>query len=368
MDTLARPLTPLDRLFLARAYELARRGIGNTAPNPPVGALVVAGGRVAGEGYHQRAGDAHAERSALDAAGSSARGGTLYVSLEPCGHVGRTPPCVDAVIAAGIARVVAGAHDPAGHGGAGSLRKNNVEVIVADDAAAHELIEPFAIAANAQRPYLGLKMAMSLDGSVARRPDVHEPLSSQRERQLVRELRASYDAVLVGAGTIRIDDPELTVRPARRRSRPYHRIVAVQSETLPPDRRVFAGEPGYATTIVLAPAGAREAHRGLERVADVLYVGAQGDPTLNLNAAMRALRAREICSVLCEGGPRLAASLIASGLVDRFYWAIAPRLLANDAAVPVLSGRDLAALEPTLRFDRVERIGEDVMLSGAVRV
>ncbi|MBV8354187.1 MAG: bifunctional diaminohydroxyphosphoribosylaminopyrimidine deaminase/5-amino-6-(5-phosphoribosylamino)uracil reductase RibD, partial [Candidatus Eremiobacteraeota bacterium] len=235
-------LNPLDRLFLARTYELAQRAIGNTSPNPPVGAVVVAGGRILGEGYHHQAGGAHAEVNALAQAGSAARGATLYISLEPCGHMGRTPPCADALIAAGVARVVTGTTDPADHGGAQRLRRRGVEVVVADDALARELIEPFAAAAHAQRPYLAVKMAMSLDGVVARRPGMREPLSSPREQQMVRELRTAYDGVLVGAGTVRVDDPALTVRPPHHRLRPYHRFASAQSHPISPKTRIFAAE------------------------------------------------------------------------------------------------------------------------------
>ncbi len=359
-------LTPLDRLYLARALELAARGIGNTAPNPPVGAVLVSGDRVVGEGYHHRAGTAHAEVHALEEAGSAAAGATLYLSLEPCGHIGRTPPCTDALRQARIARVVVATLDPSGHGGVGKLRDGGIEVVVADDARARELIEPFAVAMAAGRPYVGIKMAMSLDGAVSRRPGVRERLSSRRERQLVRELRVAYDAVMVGAQTVRVDDPELTVRPATRRLRPYHRIVVAQSRPISAMSRILAAEDGYAKTIVLAPSTAREIQGDLAGVAEILSVDAPDGTTLDFVAALRTLRERDICSVLCEGGPRLAASLIAANVVDRFYWAIAPKLLANDAAVPVLSGADLATLSPALRFDRVERLGEDVMLSGTL--
>ncbi|MBV9700254.1 MAG: bifunctional diaminohydroxyphosphoribosylaminopyrimidine deaminase/5-amino-6-(5-phosphoribosylamino)uracil reductase RibD [Candidatus Eremiobacteraeota bacterium] len=367
MEIADRTLTALDRLYLARAYELAQRGAGSTAPNPPVGAVIVAGEEIVGEGYHHRAGGAHAEINALEMAGSAARGATVYMSLEPCGHAGRTPPCTDALVAAGVARVVAGTADPAGHGGAPKLRERDIQIVIGDDAVARDLIEPFAVAMRAQRPYLALKMAMSLDGFVAGRPGTREPLSSVAEQRLVHEFRAAYDAVLVGAGTVRVDDPALTVRPTHHRLRPYQRIVMAQTQPIPAKSRIFSAAEEYATTIVLAPEASRAVYRELESVADVLYIDGD-DGTLDLRAALQPLRAREICSVLCEGGPRLASALIAAGVVDRVYWAIAPRLLANETAVPVLSGCDLATLPANLRFDRVERLGEDVLLSGALHV
>ncbi|MGC2405976.1 MAG: bifunctional diaminohydroxyphosphoribosylaminopyrimidine deaminase/5-amino-6-(5-phosphoribosylamino)uracil reductase RibD [Candidatus Cybelea sp.] len=364
MERVSEQLTPTDELFLQRAYELAARGIGNTAPNPPVGALIVREGRVVGEGYHHRAGDAHAETYALAQAGSSARGATVYVSLEPCRHVGRTPPCTRSLIDAGVARVVAGTLDPTHPGGAEHLRESGIDVAVANDATAQVLIETFARVSLSDRPYVGLKMAMSLDGAVASRPGVRERLGSEAEVRYVRELRIAYDAVMVGAGTVRVDDPVLTVRPTHDRLRGYKRIVACASAPISGESRIFARDEGYAATIVLAPAGLRDRFVELEVMAEVLYVGAPDAVALDLRQAMKDLRARGIFSVLCEGGPKLAASLIAGGFVDRVYWAIVPRFLANEAAVPVLAGTNLSLAEIQLRFDRVERAGDDVIISG----
>ncbi len=356
-------LTPLDELYLQRAYELAARGIGSTSPNPPVGAVVVRDGRLVGEGYHHRAGEAHGEVNALRQAGSAARGATIYVSLEPCLHVGRTPPCTQALVAAGIARVVAGTRDPTGHGGAAELRERGVAVTIADDRVARDLIEDFSRAAGSDRPYVAVKMAMSLDGAVASHAGVREHLGSVQEQSYVRELRIAYDAVMVGAQTIRVDDPLLTVRPPRVRLRSYARIVVSETGALSPRSRVFAPAEGYAKTIVLTPAGISGRLAELHQVADVVGVGADDASTLDLHEAMRTLRTRGIFSVLCEGGPRLAASLIAARQADRFYWAIAPVFLRGEDAVPVLSGVDLGGMRA--RFDRIERAGEDVILSGS---
>lgn len=358
-------LTPLDELFLQRAYELAARGAGSTAPNPPVGAVVVRDGRVVGEGYHHRAGAAHAETNALLQAGHDARGATVYVSLEPCRHTGRTPPCTDALVEAGVARMVAGTLDPTQHGGgAAQLSERGIDVTVAGDAVARGLVETFARAMAGKRPYVALKMAVSLDGFIAGRPGVQERLGSEAEARYVRDLRTVYDAVLVGAGTIRIDDPQLTVRPPHDRVRPYVRIVACEREAISSHSRVFAEEEGYARTIVLTPTGLRDRFDDLRGRADVLAVGAPGARTLDPAEAMKALRARDIFSVLCEGGPRLAASLLAARQVDRIYWAIAPRFLSNEHAVPALAGADLTSVG--LRVDRVELIGPDVIISGCL--
>lgn len=356
-------LTPLDALYLQRAYELAARAIGSTAPNPPVGAVVVRNGQVVSEGYHHYAGAPHAEAIALQRAGAAARGATVYISLEPCRHVGRTPPCTLALIDSGVARVVAGTLDPTGHGGAAELRECGIPVTIAGDRLAEALVEPFVHAQSGDRPYMAVKMAMSLDGAVASRPAARERISSDAEQDYVRDLRTAYDAVMVGAGTVRVDDPQLTVRPAHDRLRPYVRIVVCQTDSVSPSSQVLRAHPGYARTFVIAPSRLQARLHALEDIGDVLYVGDPDSVTLDLSLAMKTLRARGVYSILCEGGPRLAAALIAASLVDRIYWAIAPVFLSNDRAVPVLRGADLAAGNARLIFDRIERAGDDVIIS-----
>lgn len=353
-------LTSLDELYLQRAYELAARGAGSTSPNPCVGAVVVKHGRLLGEGYHYRAGTAHAETGALAAAGTEARGATLYVSLEPCGHVGRTAPCTNAVIAAGVDRVVIGTSDPSGHGGAADLQEHGISVTVASHRAAEALIEPFVRALGSNRPYVALKMAASLDGAVTGRAGVRRQLTGHAAQRYVRDLRIAYDAVMVGAQTVRIDDPQLTVRPEHARARPYNRIIACQSRGIDRGSKVLERTDGYAPTIVLAPRRLESEMGDIENVADVLYAG---EEKLDLRKAMQTLRERDIHSVLCEGGPTLATKLIGSDFVDRFHWLIAPIMLRGIEALPVLNGT-LQSEGVRVRFDRVEALGEDVLLSG----
>jgi diaminohydroxyphosphoribosylaminopyrimidine deaminase / 5-amino-6-(5-phosphoribosylamino)uracil reductase len=363
-------LTALDRLYLQRACELAARGIGNTSPNPPVGAVAVRDGRVIGEGYHHRAGQPHAEVNALSAAGD-ARGATMYVSLEPCNHVGRVPACVDALLNAEVARVVVGTIDPnprTDGAGIARLRERGVRVDVAADACATELIETFARAIGSSRPFVRVKMAMSLDGAIVSEPGVQEWITSESERAYVRDMRIAHDAVMVGAGTVRVDDPQLTVRPAHHRLVPFVRVVVCETASVAPTSRIFAPVEDYAKTVVLAPSGARATFSNLEGIADVLFVGDDDAMQLDLTLAMRALRSHGISSVLCEGGPTLAGRLIAARLVDRFCWAIAPVLLSNPRAVPVLAGANLAEARTKMRFDRVEHVGEDIVISGTFDV
>ena len=360
-------LSPADWLYLARARELAARGIGNTAPNPPVGSVVVRDGETVGEGFHHEAGRDHAETIALAHAGEAARGATLYVTLEPCGVAGRVPACAPRVRDASIARIVIGTIDPnprnAGLGSA-LLRQAGIEVVVADDPASRELVEIFAGSLRSDRPYVALKMAVSLDGVVTSRPGVRERLSGDEALQFVRSERVAYDAVLVGSNTVRVDDPLLTVRPPHLRLRPFVRAIACRNETVDPSSRVFAPVENYRRTIVLVPAGRRDRFRNLDEVADVVEVGSAGETELHLPEALASLRACGVTSVLCEGGPSLAAALVRDGIVDRLYWLVAPRLLANEHAVHALRGADLTRSSRALRFDAPRRLGEDVLLSG----
>lgn len=363
-----RSMGPLDHVYLERAYELAERGNGNTSPNPAVGAVVVSGGRIVGEGYHHRAGEAHAEVHALSMAGESSHGATLYVSLEPCNHFGRTPPCSHAVAKAGIARVVIGAADPnpqTDGGGVEYLRERGIAVDVAGDERAVAIIAPFARAIRSSRPYVTLKMAMSLDGYIASRPGRQEWLTGEQAREYVRDLRIEHDAVAVGAGTVRVDNPQLTVRPPHHRLREYVRVVMCETDTVDRASAIFTPQHGYAKSIVVAPAGARAKFADVASVADVLFVGQETDANLDVAQGLRALKDRGISSMLCEGGPTMASHLLKAGLVDRFVWLVAPRLLRSDDAVPVLTAGPLSQLRG-LRFDRVERLGADLLVSGLI--
>ena len=357
-----------DRVYLRRTYELAARGRGGTSPNPCVGAMLVRELTTLAEGFHRARGGPHAEVDALTearTAGTDVRGATAYVSLEPCDHEGLTPPCTRALVDAEVSRVVIGARDPnprTAGAGVARLQASGIDVDVADESEAKALVEDFAVSVKGARPFVHLKMAASLDGYVAPRIGPYW-LTGECARDYVRELRTRYDAVLVGAGTVRIDDPRLTVRPPHARRRPYVRIVACEGSAVRAESRIFERLEGYAPTIVLAPAGSRASFAALEAIGDVLYVGAPDSTRLDLGAALAALRTRDITSVLCEGGPTLAARLLERKLVDRVDWLIAPRFLANEHAVPALDQADVAGALGQLRFEQVERLGEDLRVS-----
>ncbi len=342
-------------------------------PNPSVGCVVVRDGVTLGEGWHHRRGGPHAEVEALldaRARGNDVRRATAYVSLEPCDHHGRTPPCSEALIEAELARIVIGALDPnpkTAEGGVSRLRDAGVAVDVVDDAASEKLIERFRWTIAHDRPYVTLKMAASLDGFVAARRGEQHWLTGAPARELVRDLRVEHDAVMVGAGTIRVDDPLLTVRPHATRRKPYTRVVMCETDPIPAGSRVVMPPPAapadaYSPTIVLAPGGARARFAALEAAADVVYVGDDDARELDLGGALVALRARGISTVLCEGGPTLAGRLLAARLVQRVVWLVAPTFLSGEDAVPALGGADLDGSNGW-RFDRIERVGDDMLLS-----
>ncbi|HEY0797663.1 MAG TPA: bifunctional diaminohydroxyphosphoribosylaminopyrimidine deaminase/5-amino-6-(5-phosphoribosylamino)uracil reductase RibD [Candidatus Baltobacteraceae bacterium] len=364
----------LDGVFMQRACELAMRGRGSTSPNPIVGAVIVRDGHVIGEGFHHRRGSAHAEVEALRACESDPKGATIYVTLEPCNHHGLTPPCTEALIAANPSRVVVGVLDPnpkTAGGGVRRLRDARIQVDVTDSPMARALIEDFAVAISHNRPFVTLKLATSLDGYVASRQGQRLQLSGERAFEFVRELRIAHDAVMVGAGTVRTDDPLLTVRPPHARAKPYVRIVACEAAPVSPASRVFvvpesANDAVYARTIVLAPTAARAAFADLESVADVIYVGDRTADKLDLFAALVALKGVGIASVLSEGGPTIAMRLLAQGLVDRLHWIVAPMLLAGEDAVPALTPESTGLIR-SFSFDTPARLDDDILLSASLK-
>lgn len=342
---------------MQRALALARRGQGLTRPNPPVGAVVVKGGRVVGEGWHRKAGGPHAEVFALRAAGARARGATLYVTLEPCSTFGRTPPCTDAIQAAGIARVVVATADPnPKHAGRGLrlLTRRGVAVTSGICAAeARALIEPFALRMLKSRPFVTLKLGVTLDGRIADRRGKSKWITGPAARRHVQALRRRVDAILVGAGTVRADDPQLTPRPAASR-RPL-RVVVSHTGRLPARARLFTDERS-ADTLVYVPAAAAAVHAG--RATVVASRGAR----VSLSAVLKDLARRDVMHVLCEGGGELASALLRAGLVDELQWIVAPRLLGATGRPAVGGPGWPLAGAPPWKITNVQRVGDDVLL------
>ena len=354
---------PPDHEYMRRALGLAERGWGQTAPNPMVGAVVVRDGRIVGEGYHERFGEAHAEPAALRSAGELARGATLYVSLEPCAHQGKTPPCVDAIISAGIARVVIASADPnpVAAGGAKVLRAAGIDVqLGVEDAAMRELNAPFFFAHSAaERPWITLKLATSLDGAITDARRSPGWLTGAETRAAVHRLRAGSDAVAVGIGTVRTDDPQLTVREAEPPRVAPRRVVFDDRLETPPTARLLAAPLEAPVTIITTggdvPAAAARRSALEAAGAEVIVAG-------SLPEALAALRQAGVQSLLVEGGAGVAGRLLSAAVVDRLVIFQAPILLGA-GAVNAFAGAPAVAVAEAPRLPVVERraLGADLM-------
>lgn len=360
-----------DLAFMRAALALARRGLGTVAPNPSVGCVIVRDGRIVGRGWTQPGGRPHAETEALRRAGPAARGATAYVTLEPCCHWGRTPPCTDAMIAAGLARAVIATRDPDPRvNGEGVARLRDAGIAVTEGVLEHEataLNAGFILRVRAGRPLVTLKLATTLDGRIATAAGESRWITGEAARRLAHGLRARHDAILIGSGTALADDPELTVRIPGLVPRGHPgpvRIVADGRARLPLTARLVATARAVPTWVVTTPAADRHrvaalAECGVTVIAVPPDANGQPEPL----AALRALAQRGITRVLVEGGARLAASLLRAGLVDRLAWFHAPSVLGSDAtpAVGALALPDLAAM-PTWRVVEEERLGPDRLL------
>lgn len=353
---------------MRRAIDLARRGYGQTAPNPMVGAVIVRDGEVVGEGYHARYGEAHAEAAALRLAGEKARGSTVYVSLEPCAHTGRTPPCADALIAAGVSRVVMATRDPnpVAGGGAERLRAAGVRVEEGvEEEAARELNAPFFHALESgderRRPWVTLKLALSLDSAVADAEGGSRWITGREARAAAHELRAGSDAVAVGIGTVLADDPLLTVRDAPAPRVPPLRVVFDRHARTPLSSRLVAGARELPTLLVVDdpdPAAAR----ALERA------GVELLHTDSLESALEELARRDVRSLIVEGGARLAGALLEGALVDRLIIFRGAVLLGRGAqgAFAHVPSMPIAGA-PRFRVLERRALGDDTMTTYALR-
>jgi diaminohydroxyphosphoribosylaminopyrimidine deaminase / 5-amino-6-(5-phosphoribosylamino)uracil reductase len=353
-----RPAAPDDGVFMRRALVLAERGWGRTAPNPMVGAVVVRDGNIVGEGWHAEFGGPHAEVEALRAAGELARGATVYVTLEPCIHHGKTPPCTDALLAAGVRRVVVACEDPnpVARGGARRLREAGVEVTLGvEEPAARELNAPFFHALTSDRPFVRLKLALSLDGAIADHTRQPGWLTGEAARHEVHRLRADADAIAVGIGTVLADDPELTVRHAPAPRVPPMRVVFDTSARLPRASRLAHGAREIPVVVVCwAP---EPAHAAALEQAGVTLIHAA-----TTRDALVALRERGVRSLLVEGGATLASSLVQEALVDRLVIFRAPLVLGAGSLNAFGSAPAVRAADaPRWRLVESRRFEDDEM-------
>ncbi len=355
--------------WMKRALRLAARGQGRTSPNPMVGAVIVADDEIVGEGYHREVGGPHAEIWALRQAGSQARGATLYVTLEPCAHEGRTPPCVDALTAAGIGRVVAAMLDPdprVNGKGMKALAEAGVSTevgLLEEDA--RQLNAAYLKHTMTGLPLVSLKAAMSLDGKIATTSGESRWITGDRARRLAHRLRAAHDAVLVGVGTIIADQPRLTVREARGRT-PLRVVVDSEART-PTDSPLLTADE-IPPIIAVTEAAPKERVERLRNAGAETWLMPSENGGVDLRALMRGLGERQVQSVLAEGGGTVAAALLEAGLVDRVYFFVAPKLIGGKAAPSPVDGAGVDKLADAWRLGRIRarRIGEDLLISGDI--
>jgi diaminohydroxyphosphoribosylaminopyrimidine deaminase/5-amino-6-(5-phosphoribosylamino)uracil reductase len=361
--------TERDAQHLLRAIELAGRARGQTSPNPMVGAVVVKDGRVLGEGITQPPGESHAEVMALEAAAGHTAGATMYVSLEPCCHHGRTPPCTDAIVSAGIARVVIASDDPtpkAAGRGPGILRDEGVRVDFVDGQiadAARMLNQPFRKHARTGRPLVIFKSAMTLDGKVATRTGHSQWISGEASRARAHRWRAEADAVAVGIGTALADDPRLTARIEGVARQPRH-VVFDSEARLPLDSRLVQGVAEVPLIVVCSRAAARTSVQALEAAGVDVIVATGENEGARVEHALDELGAREIQSLLLEGGPHLAGAFLEAGEIDEARMFIGPLMIGGATARTAVEGMGAGEIAggPRALAMETERIEDDVLI------
>lgn len=358
-----------DESLIRRTLALAARARGRTSPNPMVGALVLKNGKIISEGYHKKAGTAHAEVIAIDRAGDEARGSTLYVSLEPCCHRDkRTPPCTDKIISSGIRRVVIAMSDPnpkvAGKG-TEELRKNGIEVVSGVlENEARRLNEYYIKYISTRRPFVIMKVAMTLDGKIATPEGESKWITGEKARREVQRLRCGVDAIISAAGTVAADDPQLTCRTIKGRS-PLRVIVDPRLDighmmkvfSVPPPTVVATCRPG------IDRADAKEvlSERGIDIIE---HVGERVD----LRRLMAELGRRGIMSVMVEAGSSFTSSCLESGIVDKVFFFIAPKIIGGKSSFPAIGGESFRRLSEAYRVRemRARRVGEDILIEGYI--
>lgn len=357
-----------EKRYMERALQLAEKGRGSTSPNPMVGAVIVKNGEMVGEGYHRAPGEPHAEIHALDQAGRQAKGATMYVSLEPCAHYGRTPPCTEAIIEAGIKKVVIAIRDPnpdVEGEGVERLREAGMEVEVGllEDRA-RRLNEIFLKYVKTGRPFVVLKNAVSLDGKLATKTGESRWLSGEESRQIVHQLRDQLDAILVGLGTVIADNPRLTARTPDGGSDPI-RIILDSNLSVPLESKVLNLKSSAPTIIAAAAGKGMEEKREKLEERGVELIRTEGK-RVELNQLLQVLGDREITSLLVEGGSRVNTSFWEEKLVDKLYYFIAPKILGGGNAPPAVAGKGVDNVGQAINIveKEVSRVGEDILIIG----
>uniref|UniRef100_UPI00405736DE bifunctional diaminohydroxyphosphoribosylaminopyrimidine deaminase/5-amino-6-(5-phosphoribosylamino)uracil reductase RibD n=1 Tax=Candidatus Electronema sp. TaxID=2698783 RepID=UPI00405736DE len=355
-----------DLRFMRQALELAKKGLGRTAPNPCVGAVIVRDGQLVGSGWHRKAGTPHAEVHAIAEAGAACAGATLYVTLEPCNHTGRTPPCSRAVLAAGIARVVVGMADPnpVAAGGAAFLRSQGIAVemgILEEDC--RQLNRPFIKHSSTGLPWVVLKAGMSLDGKISRRRGQGGAITGAASLRRTHELRDQLDAILIGIGTALIDNPSLTCRLEQ--GRDPLRVILDSQLRLPPEAKVLRQQSDAQTWIFCSREASAEKQRRLEAAGALVHrIDAGENGQLDLKQILQQIGQAGLTSVLVEGGAAVHGAFLRAGLADEACLFVAPCFI-GESGTPLLSGTGPADL--LLSEMTAEKLGQDVLLQGLLR-
>lgn len=357
--------------YMKMALELAQKGRGRTSPNPLVGAVVVKEGTVCGTGYHHKAGTPHAEVHALNEAGEAARGADLYVTLEPCNHYGRTPPCTEAIIRAGIKRVYVAVRDPnplVGGRGIAKLRSQGIGVVEGiREGEARRVNEVFFKYIQTKMPFIALKAAMSLDGKIATEKGESQWITGAEARRHGHVLRDTYDAILVGIGTVKADDPSLTCRLPGERGPDPIRIIVDSTLSISEEARVLNLASPAPTIIAATTRAPADKARAIAGKAEVLTVN-EGNQ-VSLPDLLKLLGEKEITSVLVEGGGRINGSFLRANLVDKFYLYLAPKIIGGAGAPGAFAGEGFSSLNEVTELKEltIEQLGEDLLLTGYVR-
>lgn len=360
--------------FMQRALELAAQARGRTSPNPMVGAVIVKAGEIVGEGYHHKAGTPHAEIHAINSAGEKAKNAQLYVTLEPCCHRGRTPPCTKAIIQAGISSVVMAMYDPnplvSGKGKA-ELEVHGITVQIGLlEQEARKLNEFYIKYITTGLPFVILKSAMSLDGKIATYTGKSKWITSEASRQKVHELRDAVDAILVGIGTVINDNPSLTTRLMDKKGKDAVRVIVDSNARIPLPSRVLNLDSMAPTLIAVTPKVPEDKTSRLKAVgADVLVVPERNDGKVSLGALMERLGRRKITSVMIEGGSEINASALKEGIVDKAMIFIAPKFIGGKTAPGLVGGLGIEHLSNAIRLRdiQVSKLGEDILIEGYIR-
>ena len=365
-----------DNRFMKMALDLAKKGEGFTSPNPMVGAVVVKDGMVVGKGYHQAAGKAHAEVNAVDDAGDLSKDATLYVSLEPCNHVGRTPPCTEKIIAAGIRRVVAAMADPnpgVKGGGLGYLENRGISITSGVcEAQAKRLNEAFIKYVKTKRPFTIVKCAATLDGQIATKTGDSKWVSGEESRQFVHRLRHAVDGIMVGIDTVIQDDPSLTVRfaipPKGFKPKDPTRIVLDTCLRISEKAKLLRLHSHSDTILVAGPSTPKDKKARLEKNGVRIIESPVKNGLIDLDRLMDRLGSLEITSLLIEGGGRVIASALSAGIVDKIYFFYAPKILGGDDGIPICKGPGPENMNQCIPVKdiRVQRFGHDVMIEGYI--